>query len=675
MSSRESISVMLRIRPVKESEQSYINCLETFSDQKGLKIKCTDNSTSEFQFDRVFPSQSSQEEIFEVAARPIIDSVLSGYNGTIFCYGQTSSGKTYTMEGVLDSQENKGIIPRVMDYIFKKIEESDEGTEFSVKVSLLEIYNEKIMDLIDSRKSNLIVKEDVSRGVWVQDASEIYVNNKEEMLEIFTLGTKNRSIASTLMNSRSSRSHSLFILTIFQKNKISESSKSGRLYLVDLAGSEKLSKTGATGSTLEEAKNINKSLMCLGMVINSLTEGKSSHVPYRDSKLTRILKDSLGGNSLTNLILTLSPSEYNDKESLSTLRFGHRAKSIKNKPVINNEKSVKELLLKIKQYEEKIEKYESFMGKLNLGNMNNLINTHEYSLEETKYSLGKYSNFSNNHTCSDCESINKKLFSQYIELEDLNEKLEKLVEINEQNENDIQSRNKELYDLNDKLFLKEMQLKTAKIKLEEFTSEVKVASENLFIANQNMLLDTSNIYSELFILKDSIKKGILNIESTDSSFEKLVETLTGVENNILDCYRKFSRLSELGKYTTKLNYKINRYSSTNIRGDMFDLVKICNFTNSPKKMQKRQLNSNALTNLIKENLEKEIEEKFRMKIDQLERDSKQKGEEFEIYKLTMQSQLEELKRVATFSEKLKDINEFNKEITKVKKIIILDYRR
>ena len=188
--------------------------------------------------------------------------------------------------------------------------------------------------------------------------------NENEIAELFTIGTNNRSIAETRMNDKSSRSHSIFILTVFQKNNKTDSSKSGKLFLVDLAGSEKLSKTLATGTTLEEAKNINKSLMCLGMVINTLTEGKNSHIPYRDSKLTRILQESLGGNSLTILIITISMNSFNEKETLSTLRFGNRAKSIKNKPIVNSERSPKELMRIIKEKELKIQDYEGIIKDL-----------------------------------------------------------------------------------------------------------------------------------------------------------------------------------------------------------------------------------------------------------------------------------------------------------------------
>jgi kinesin family protein 5 len=197
------------------------------------------------------------------------------------------------------------------------------------------------------------------------------------------------------MNERSSRSHSIFILTIFQRNNKTESTKSGKLYFIDLAGSEKVAKTLATGSVLEEAKNINKSLMCLGMVINALTEGKTTHIPYRDSKLTRILQESLGGNSLTSLIITISMSSYNDKETLSTLRFGYRAKSIKNKPMVNNERSAKELQQKLKEADEKIKNFETIISELHL----------QLDLGSKKSLKNNYINSTNNNISTELSSF------------------------------------------------------------------------------------------------------------------------------------------------------------------------------------------------------------------------------------------------------------------------------
>ena len=201
------------------------------------------------------------------------------------------------------------------------------------------------------------MKEEKGKGIYVGDATEVYVTSPEEMFEVMRAGSKNRSIAATRMNERSSRSHSMFITTVYQKNTQTDSAKIGKLYLCDLAGSEKVGKTQASGQTLEEAKMINKSLSALGNVINALTESKAgTHVPYRDSKLTRILQESLGGNSQTCLVITCSLSAYNDRETLSTLRFGNRAKNIKNKVTQNAERSAKELLGALTDAESKIAK-------------------------------------------------------------------------------------------------------------------------------------------------------------------------------------------------------------------------------------------------------------------------------------------------------------------------------
>ena len=295
-------------------------------------------------FDHVFDSNSTQKEVYDMAAKPIIDSVLEGFNGTIFAYGQTSSGKTHTMQGPsIDNIELQGVIPRMVRTVFNRIEASSATIEFSVKVSMIEIYMEKIRDLMDPSKDNLKVHEEKGKGVYMADLTEQYIEAESEVYQIMKQGNSNRSIASTLMNAESSRSHSIFILTVTQNNLEDLSQKTGRLYLVDLAGSEKISKTGAAGQVLEEAKMINKSLTTLGMVIYALTDKKSTHIPYRDSKLTRILSESLGGNSKTCLVITCSPSPFNEQETISTMRFGSRARSIKNKPKVNREYTVPEL--------------------------------------------------------------------------------------------------------------------------------------------------------------------------------------------------------------------------------------------------------------------------------------------------------------------------------------------
>lgn len=196
--------------------------------------------------------------------------------------------------------------------VFNRIESASEYIEFTVKVSMVEIYMERIRDLINPDKDNLKIHEEKGKGVYMADIEERYIADENEVYELMKLGNSNRAISATLMNAESSRSHSIFILTVTQNNTQDLSCKTGQLYLVDLAGSEKISKTGAAGQTLEEAKMINKSLTTLGKVIYSLTDKKATHIPYRESKLTRILSESLGGNSKTCLIITCSPHPYND---------------------------------------------------------------------------------------------------------------------------------------------------------------------------------------------------------------------------------------------------------------------------------------------------------------------------------------------------------------------------
>ncbi|TGZ78108.1 kinesin heavy chain [Ascodesmis nigricans] len=297
-----------------------------------------------FTFDRVFGMDSRQQDVFNFSIRNTVDDILNGYNGTVFAYGQTGAGKSYTMMGSnIDDEDGKGIIPRIVEQIFASILASPGNIEYTVRVSYMEIYMERIRDLLNPVNDNLPIHEERGRGVYVKNLLEVYVSSVQEVYEVMRRGGSSRTVAATNMNAESSRSHSIFLVQINQKNVETGSMKTGSLYLVDLAGSEKVGKTGATGQTLEEAKKINTSLTTLGKVINALTDGKSSHIPYRESKLTRILQESLGGNSRTTLIINCSPSSYNDDETLSTLRFGVRAKSIKNKAKVNAELSPAEL--------------------------------------------------------------------------------------------------------------------------------------------------------------------------------------------------------------------------------------------------------------------------------------------------------------------------------------------
>ncbi|XP_023594768.1 kinesin-like protein KIF3A isoform X2 [Trichechus manatus latirostris] len=322
-----------------------------------------------FTFDTVFGPESKQLDVYNLTARPIIDSVLEGYNGTIFAYGQTGTGKTFTMEGVRAVPELRGIIPNSFAHIFGHIAKAEGDTRFLVRVSYLEIYNEEVRDLLGKDQTQrLEVKERPDVGVYIKDLSAYVVNNADDMDRIMTLGHKNRSVGATNMNEHSSRSHAIFTITIECSEKGVDGNmhvRMGKLHLVDLAGSERQAKTGATGQRLKEATKINLSLSTLGNVISALVDGKSTHVPYRNSKLTRLLQDSLGGNSKTMMCANIGPADYNYDETISTLRYANRAKNIKNKARINEDPKdalLRQFQKEIEELKKKLEEGEEISG-------------------------------------------------------------------------------------------------------------------------------------------------------------------------------------------------------------------------------------------------------------------------------------------------------------------------
>ncbi|RBQ77456.1 hypothetical protein FVER14953_02918 [Fusarium verticillioides] len=333
----------------------------TAPEGKGVK----DGGPKAFAFDRSYwsfnkddPNYAGQSNLFDDLGQPLLDNAFQGYNNCIFAYGQTGSGKSYSMMGY---GKEIGIVPLICQDMFRRIDElkKDKTTKCTVEVSYLEIYNERVRDLLNpSTKGNLKVREHPSTGPYVEDLAKLAVNEFQEIEHLMDEGNKARTVAATNMNQTSSRSHAVFTLMLTQKKYDAdtkmEMEKVAKISLVDLAGSERATSTGATGARLKEGAEINRSLSTLGRVIAALadlsTGGKkkkgTGQVPYRDSVLTWLLKDSLGGNSMTAMIAAVSPADINFDETLSTLRYADSAKRIKNHAVVNedaNARMIREL--------------------------------------------------------------------------------------------------------------------------------------------------------------------------------------------------------------------------------------------------------------------------------------------------------------------------------------------
>lgn len=343
----ESVKVVVRVRPLSRKEIQDGHEAVTIADEERGTITCNNPNSDDgdpprsFTFDAVFGSTCTQRSIYDKCGASVVEAVLSGYNGTIFAYGQTGAGKTFTMEGAQNPPELRGIIPSAFQHIFDRVAMAEDNQQFLVRGSYLEIYNEDIRDLLaKDPKNKLGLKENADSGVHVKDLTSFVVKSSHEIDQVMQAGKKNRSVGSTLMNQGSSRSHAIFTVVV-ECCETREDGTShihvGKLNLVDLAGSERQSKTGATGDRLKEATKINMSLSVLGNVISALEDGKSQHIPYRDSKLTRLLQDSLGGNTKTVMCANCGPAGYNFDETISTLRYANRAKKIKNKPKINED--------------------------------------------------------------------------------------------------------------------------------------------------------------------------------------------------------------------------------------------------------------------------------------------------------------------------------------------------
>ncbi|XP_064914218.1 kinesin-like protein KIF6 isoform X2 [Columba livia] len=364
---KETIRVYARVKPLGRRQQAGIYSVD--NDEKSLSsleiivprdladgFVNNKQESYKFKFQKIFDQEAKQDVVFDNIAKPVAECVLAGYNGTIFAYGQTGSGKTFTITGGAERYSDRGIIPRTLSYIFDQLQK-DGSKVYTTHVSYLEIYNECGYDLLDPRHEasrlkdlpKVTIMEDPDQNIHLKNLSLQQATNEEEALNLLFLGDTNRMIAETPMNQASSRSHCIFTIHISSKEPGSATIRRSKLHLVDLAGSERVAKTGVGGHILTEAKYINLSLHHLEQVIIALAEKNRSHIPYRNSMMTSVLRDSLGGNCMTTMIATLSVDRRNIDESISTCRFAQRVALIKNEAVLNEEIDPTLMIIKLKK--------------------------------------------------------------------------------------------------------------------------------------------------------------------------------------------------------------------------------------------------------------------------------------------------------------------------------------
>eukprot|EP00300_Choanocystis_sp_HF-7_P036826 c5275_g1_i1.p1 GENE.c5275_g1_i1~~c5275_g1_i1.p1 ORF type:complete len:576 (+),score=150.61 c5275_g1_i1:917-2644(+) len=320
------VRVVGRVRPFNDREKKLGIDAEWISvTDTSITVKVS-GKTHSFELSRAFGTNCLQADIFKDTAQQPVKDLFDGFHATIFAYGQTGAGKSWSMFGSNTNPIDEGIVPRCTKYIFETIEKMKDK-EFLISCSYLEIYNETISDLLNLNNRDLAIRESKSQGVYVQDLTQQFVTTPQDVYGLIRLGDEHKKKSATKMNPNSSRSHCCFTISVEIHDP--EQTLTAHLNLVDLAGSERIKKSQATGTALDEAKNINSSLTALTLCIQILAEGKGGHVPFRNSKLTRLLSDSLGGNSKTTMLVALSPHIDNQDETLGSLRFAQRCSTVK----------------------------------------------------------------------------------------------------------------------------------------------------------------------------------------------------------------------------------------------------------------------------------------------------------------------------------------------------------
>jgi kinesin family protein 3/17 len=586
MSKAEAVKVAVRCRPLNSKEREKGNTEVVTVDNQTSSIQVRDPREPEsakpksFTFDFAYGQTSTQKQVYDQCASGIVSSVLEGYNGTIFAYGQTGTGKTHTMDGDRKSNVHKGIMPRAFEHIFTVIK-GTEGKQFLVRCSMLELYNEEIRDLLAKSDEKLKIRRTQDGVVLVEGLSNHEVKDADECLKLLDKGASSKAVASTDMNERSSRSHCIFSVIVECSEPRDDGDPhitKGKLNLVDLAGSERQKKTNATGKQFKEACSINLSLVTLGNVIQALVEKNSSHVPYRDSKLTILLEDSLGGNAKTMMVAAIGPADYNYDETKNTLMYADRAKRIKNAPKINeNPKDAK-----IREMQEEIEKLkmklaeglknikgfnlEELMAKGGTGH-DEQLKLIEAKVREEEEELERMAELERKQI-ADMQNIDKKKRDELLNnlknkqdviekerkekealLKDLKEKEERVLVGSKQNEQDMLRYNQELEQMKREMEEKsrrqeEMQKEIANAQLIAAELNDKMASNkgNIRVKQQNLERMKRAIEQQRSVLermRDDHESGTREIREEIKDKQKMIKLYQLVMNFVPKEYRDF----------------------------------------------------------------------------------------------------------------------------------------
>ena len=556
----ENITCYVRCRPLNSRElELNANCIEISKDQKSIKLK--NNNERNYTYDKIFSSETDQKTIFNEIGLPLVKKFLAGYNSTIFAYGQTGAGKTHTIIGPLESlfddkNENFGLIPNILNFLFEKKEEAIniikestkeklEKVDYTLTCSCIEIYNEQLIDLLNNNtqfdKSDEILKirEDPKKGMYIENLTEQEINSAKKAKELLISGFKNRHVASTSMNHESSRSHLIYTLFLSTKLELGDGilkMRSSRLHLVDLAGSERQKYTNTTGQRIKEAGNINKSLSILGNVINAViefNEGKTKFVPFRDSKLTYYLKDSIGGNSKTVIIGNISQSFIQINETQSTLNFIQRAKMIKNKSkIIENVNDM------VKMLQNEIKNLKIINEELNK-KLEDLIKENDEQKKNIEIINKKNKNIKKNKDLED--KIRQELVHEFRKNKNINSK-----DISQENE--IQNLN------NNSNFLSKNDLKILFEKINHILSFEDEINENFKFLDMNNVSSIENFLVQKEIYSNEVRNHIDDIINNKEIYIKEI-------NNNNDKLKDKIKIFYLTQDNKKLLYENNVYKS------------------------------------------------------------------------------------------------------------------